>query len=291
MTHHFETVDVFTDRRFGGNPLAVFPDAQGLTAEEMQSLSAELNLSETVFVLPPADPANTARMRIFNRTAEMPFAGHPSIGTAYILARHGNAETEMRFEVPAGLVRVTVTRNAEGEPTGGRLIAPRPLATRETVAPEAIAACLGLTPADIRTAAHAPLAMSVGVEFFAVEVAPDALARCVPDIAAFRAALQPWMDGRLSLFTYTRSGEKIRARMFAPLAGTIEDAATGSASAALGALLLSLDGSDRAAFAVTQGVEMGRPSLLQVEAERTGEGIIASVGGNCVPMFEGKISR
>src|ERR671921_52951 len=103
----FVTVDVFTDRRFGGNPLAVFPDAQGLSDGEMQSLAAEFNLSETTFVLPPADPANSARVRIFNRTAEMPFAGHPNVGTAYVLARLGLvAGDALRFEELAGTVVV-----------------------------------------------------------------------------------------------------------------------------------------------------------------------------------------
>ena len=106
-TFSFVTVDVFTDRRFGGNPLAVFPDAQGLSDGEMQSLAAEFNLSETTFVLPPADPANTARVRIFNRTAEMPFAGHPNVGTGWVLAGMGRARDGMlRFEEIAGLVEV-----------------------------------------------------------------------------------------------------------------------------------------------------------------------------------------
>src|SRR6478672_8164516 len=103
----FVTVDVFTDRRFGGNPLAVFPDARGLGDADMQSLAAEFNLSETTFVLPPADPANTARVRIFNRKAEMPFAGHPNVGTGWVLARQGRAENgRLRFEEIAGLVEV-----------------------------------------------------------------------------------------------------------------------------------------------------------------------------------------
>src|SRR5258708_29679366 len=107
----FVTLDVFTDRRFGGNPLAVFPDAQGMSDADMQALAAEFNLSETTFVLPPSDPANTARVRIFNRTAEMPFAGHPNVGTGYLLAREGrDKDGVLRFEELAGLVGLQVER-------------------------------------------------------------------------------------------------------------------------------------------------------------------------------------
>src|SRR5580700_3390068 len=124
----FVTVDAFTNHRFGGNPLAVFPDARGLSDADMQSLAAEFNLSETTFVLPPKDPAHTARMRIFNRTAEMPFAGHPSVGTGYVLAIQGrDTDGKLTLEVPAGLVEVKITRNGDGAPSGGVIAAPRPL--------------------------------------------------------------------------------------------------------------------------------------------------------------------
>jgi trans-2,3-dihydro-3-hydroxyanthranilate isomerase len=292
MAHRFETVDVFTDRRFGGNPLAVFPEAQGIDDAEMQSLAAEINLSETTFVLPPADPANTARMRIFNRAHEMPFAGHPSIGTAWVLARHGLAKDgEVRLEVPAGLVRVAVTTDADGNPSGGRLIAPQTLSLGIEVPREAIAACVGLTLDEVCVGAHQPVVASMGVEFVIAEVRPEALARCTPNLAAYRVALRPEMEGRLSLFVYARDGANIRARMFAPLAGTWEDPATGSANAALAALLLSIDGGDRAAFTVRQGVEMGRPSLLELEAWRGEAGIHSSVAGGCVPVLRGELVR
>src|SRR6266852_1437983 len=118
-TYSFVTVDVFTDRRFGGNPLAVFPDARGLSDADMQSLAAEFNLSETTFVLPPEDPAHTARVRIFNRTSEMPFAGHPNVGTGYVLAREGrDKDGVLRFEELAGLVEIKVDRDPAGALTG-----------------------------------------------------------------------------------------------------------------------------------------------------------------------------
>ena len=125
-TYPFVTVDVFTDRRFGGNQLAVFPDARGLSDAEMQSLAAEFNLSETTFVLPPADPANTARVRIFHRTAEMPFAGHPNVGTGYVLADRA-VDGVLRFEEIAGLVEVRVERDAAGTLTGTTIAAPQAL--------------------------------------------------------------------------------------------------------------------------------------------------------------------
>ncbi|MCW3835123.1 PhzF family phenazine biosynthesis protein [Sphingomonas canadensis] len=289
MPYRFETVDVFTDARFGGNPLAVFIDADGLGDAEMQALAAEMNLSETSFILPPADPANTARVRIFNRAHEMPFAGHPSIGTACVLARLGRvAGGEARLEVPAGLVRVAIETGAGGMATGGRLTAPQPLAIGPELDPAAAAACAGLAERDVLTRAHRPVQVSAGVDFVVAEVAADAIGRALPDIAAFRAALQPWMEGRLSLLIYAREGAAVHARMFAPLAGTWEDPATGSAASALAALLLSLDGGDAAEFTMRQGVEMGRPSLLRPFARRTGAGVTGGVGGGCVPVFRGE---
>src|SRR3954470_9319046 len=127
MKWRYVTVDVFTDRQFGGNPLAVFTDARGLTDAQMQALAFELNLSETTFVLPPADPANSARVRIFNRVADMPFAGHPSVGTGFVLAEGGSA-TSLQLEQPAGVVAVTVWRDAAGAVTGAEIAAPQPLA-------------------------------------------------------------------------------------------------------------------------------------------------------------------
>src|SRR4051794_41850035 len=123
--YSFVTVDVFPDRRFGGNPLAVFPDARGLSDADMQSLAAEFNLSETTFVLPPADPANTARVRIFHRTAEMPFAGHPNVGTGFVLADRAR-DGVLRFEEIAGLVEGQVTRDVAGMVTGTTIAAPQP---------------------------------------------------------------------------------------------------------------------------------------------------------------------
>jgi trans-2,3-dihydro-3-hydroxyanthranilate isomerase len=286
----FVTVDVFTDTRFGGNQLAVFTDARGLSDAEMQALAAEMNYSETTFVLPAADPANSARVRIFTRTAEMPFAGHPNVGTAYVLASAMAGVDVLRFEELAGLVEVRIDRDPSGRPVGAAIDAPQPLQLLGELPAPDIAACLGLAPADIRTEVHAPVRASVGVDFVLAEVAADALSRAAPDKAAFErvATAQRAHGSRLSIFFYARDGENIRARMFAPLGGTWEDPATGSANATLGALLLSLSGKDELAYEAVQGVEMGRPSRLSVSARRTPEGIRARVAGRCVPVLRGE---
>jgi trans-2,3-dihydro-3-hydroxyanthranilate isomerase len=290
-TYDFVTLDVFTDRKFGGNQLAVFPDARGLSDAQMQSLAAEMNLSETTFVLPPADPANTARVRIFNRTVEMPFAGHPNVGTGYVLARLGrDVGGTLKFEEIAGLVEVRVARDAAGGLTGAVIDAPRALATGPQLTAAQAAACAGLQPGDIVTANHAPIQASLGIEFFFAEVTAEALGRAGPDLAAARrTAAEVGVGERLALFVYVRDGDQVRARMFAPLSGTFEDAATGSASATLGALLLSLSTEAESRFEITQGVEMGRPSKLNVTARRAPDGVRASVGGACAPMFRGTV--
>lgn len=288
----FVTVDVFTEARFGGNQLAVFPDARGLSDAEMQALAAELNLSETTFVLPAENPQNSARVRIFNRVAEMPFAGHPNVGTAFVLGREDeDSPRAYRFEEPAGLVEVVLERDAAGRVVGADVAAPRPLVLGAPMDAAAIAACAGLTPADVVTARHPPLPASVGNPFVIAEVAPDALGRAKPVLAAFQAALaaRPEMGARLSLYIYARGqGTALRARMFGPLSGTWEDAATGSAACPLAGLLLSLGDAGEARWDITQGVEMGRSSRLSVRAWRMAAEIRASVGGRCVPVLRGE---
>ena len=250
-----------------------------------------MNYSETTFVLPPDDPANTARVRIFHRTAEMEFAGHPNVGTGYVLAAQAaNGEDVLRFEEIAGLVEVRIARDADGRPTGAEIDAPQPLEILETLPSAAIAACLGLSPAHLVTTTHDPVRASVGVDFVLVEIAEDAMARAAPDLTAYRrlAGTDLTAAERLSILLYSRDGDRIHARMFAPLSGTWEDPATGSANATLGALLLSFTDEDSAAFVVSQGAEIGRPSILQVTARRTADGIRASVGGGCVPVLTGE---
>ncbi|ANP46593.1 PhzF family phenazine biosynthesis protein [Candidatus Viadribacter manganicus] len=287
----FETVDVFTDQRFGGNPLAVFKDARGLSAGQMQQLAFEFNLSETTFVLPPENTANTARVRIFNRTTEMAFAGHPSIGAAYVMARAGLAEGDhLRLEAPAGIVAVELERGQAGEVIGGKITAPQPLSTGPEIGADTIAACLGLVLDDVVTSTHAPIVASMGNPYVFAELRHDAIARCAPDLTAFRLALASRNDlgARFSIFVYVRDGDQIRARMFAPISGTWEDPATGSANAPLAGLLLQHSTANDVAFTVRQGEEMGRPSLLRITASRRGGEITATVAGHCVPVFRGE---
>lgn len=291
-SYQFRTVDVFTTRRFGGNPLAVLPDARGISDHDMQQLAAEFNLSETTFVLPSGNPADTARVRIFNRTHEMPFAGHPLVGTAYVLAESADECIEaLRFEVPAGIVTVRLDRK-DGTLHGATIDAPRSLSLGPQIACDWIAACVGLTSADVVISSHLPTEASVGNTYVIAEVTEVALDKAAPETAAFRKLLEthPALNGRFSLYLYAHAEGEIHARMFAPLAGTPEDPATGSAATPLAALLLSISGRNSAAFVIHQGTKMGRPSLLYTSAYRTPNGIHASVGGSCVPVLRGTVS-
>jgi trans-2,3-dihydro-3-hydroxyanthranilate isomerase len=291
----FETVDVFAAQRFGGNPLAVVPDARGLSAAEMQAVTREFNYSESAFVLPPADSANTARVRIFTPTNEVPFAGHPNVGTAFVLGQlasiFGRARGDvMRFEEDGGLVEVSLVRR-HGDVIGARIRAPRALELGEEVAPATVAACASLDAGDVALDRHRPVVASVGLPFAIAElVSLDALGRASPDTMAFREAERRHHneDDRFSLFLYVRTDEaRVRARMFAPLSNTPEDPATGSASAALAGLLARLQRME-GNFHVTveQGVEMGRPSVIEASIEN---GHIF-VAGSCVPVTHGMLS-
>lgn len=290
--YSFVTVDVFTEQRFGGNPLAVFADARGMTEAEMQSLAAEFNLSETTFVLPPDDPAHTARVRIFTRTTEMPFAGHPNVGTAYVLAQQNRDRNgRLLFEELAGLVEIDVERDASGAVLGATIAAPQPLSLGVEIPVEDVAACARIEPGEVIVRAHRPVQASLGNPFVLAEVTPEALARAVPDITAFRRGVdrEPALKGRFSLYLYAHEGEgRVQARMFAPLGGTFEDAATGSAAGPLGALLLSFTDVAEKRLDIRQGVVMGRPSLLRVVAHRAADGIRATIAGRCVPVLRGE---
>ena len=264
----------------------------------MQSLAAEFNLSETTFVLPPVDTSNTARVRIFNRTSEMPFAGHPNVGTGWVVAGLGrDREGLLRFEEIAGLVDVKVERQGK-ETRAVTIAAPQPLTLGAEMSVELLASCIGLKSGDIVVGAHRPVVASVGNSFCIAEVAADALSRALPDIGRFREAAKSFTAlgaNRLPLYLYARDdvrdgADRLRARMFSPLSGTTEDPATGSAATPLAALLLSLTGDSERRYEIIQGVEMGRPSLLLCTARRGADGILASVGGGCVPVLKGEVS-
>jgi trans-2,3-dihydro-3-hydroxyanthranilate isomerase len=298
-SYDYVTVNVFTDQRFRGNPLAVIPNADGLTGAQMQAIAGEFNLSETAFVLPPEDPRNHARVRIFTRTEEMPFAGHPNVGTGFVLATMaGDPPGHYTFEEIAGLVRVHILRDAAGTIAGARVAAPLSLSIDIGLPVDVVAACAGLDEGDIATLAHTPLVASVGARFVIAEVSGvEALSRAAPDFAAFRAAAArfPELEGRIALYLYAwcdGDERRIRARMFAPLGGTYEDPATGSAAAALAALLTSIAPGENLdlQYAVEQGVEMGRPSLIVASAVKTAEGpVSASIAGTCVPVMRGTL--
>lgn len=296
MRLRFATADVFTDQLFGGNPVAVILDAEGLSGAAMQAIASEFNLSETTFVLPPRDPRHTAWVRIFTPRVEVPFAGHPNVGTAFILAREMESRGEpvpgnFAFEEAGGLVPVRLLRGTEGGVAGAELTAPQPLARRARIAPELAAALLSVRPEDVLSDAHGPEVASVGLPFLFVELASrEALRRARPNLVAYGAHLP--LDGADAVYAYTRDpanepGTDLQARMFAPLDGIVEDPATGSATAAVAALLADVRGLSDLTVRVGQGVDMGRPSLLMAHARRQPAGILAEVGGRCVAAMEG----
>jgi trans-2,3-dihydro-3-hydroxyanthranilate isomerase len=295
MQRRYITVDVFTDRAFGGNPLAVVLDAGGLSTAQMQAIASEFNYSETTFVLPPGDRANDAQVRIFTVRSEIPFAGHPNVGTAFVLATQAaKPPARLKFEEKAGLVPVEILTDEE-KAVGAELTAPQPLGKFTQLRAEQAAACLSLTSADIRSDRHPPQIVSVGLPFLVVEVASrDALQRARPDAAAFARTFP--CDGSDAVYFYTRDVPPaeacdLQARMFHPgSSGLSEDPATGSATVAAAALLadLSSERDGELKLRIGQGVDMGRPSLLLTRVRKAGGAVVsAHVGGRCVQMMEG----
>ena len=294
MRYRYVTADVFTCDAYGGNPLAVVLDAQGLDGAQMQRIAREFNYSETSFVLPPEDAAHTARVRIFTPDREVPFAGHPNVGTAVVLAREWRAagrpvpETFV-FEEAAGLVRIALTSGGQGV-DGARLLAPQPLSRGGTASAAAVARALGLEPADIDTSSHPPQVVSVGLAFLVVQLTSrDALRRAAPDVQGC-AALLP-LDGVKSIYAYTTDTAAepltdLQARMFT--GRMTEDPATGSATAAVTALRAALSGG-ALRLRVGQGVDMGRASLLAADAEPRSDGVWAGVAGQAVAVMEGTL--
>ncbi|HLG45572.1 MAG TPA: PhzF family phenazine biosynthesis protein [Reyranella sp.] len=282
----FQTVDVFTDRKFGGNPLAVIPDAQGLTAEQMQSIAAEFNLAETTFVLPPKDPKNTAHVRIFTPKSEMPFAGHPNVGTAFVLAGMGRTAERFVFEEGAGLIPLDLTRE-NGAVVSARLAAPQALSLGETVSAEIVAQAAGLRASDI---VGEPIVASTGNKFLFAELSSRAALKAASyNTEVFRKHLP--MERVVGVHLYVTAPE-IQSRMFAPLFGVPEDPATGSANITLIGLLALRDPRSDVTFSRTigQGVDMGRPSVLEATAEKKAGKVVATyIGGRCVPMLSGTI--
>jgi len=296
MQRRYITVDVFTDRAFGGNPLAVVLDAGALSTAQMQAVATEFNYAETTFVLPPRDAGNDAQVRIFTPKQEVPFAGHPNVGTAFVLAaRAAKPPARLKFEEGAGLVLVDILREA-GRVVGAELTAPQTLNKLSQFSAEQAAGCGSLSAADIRTGRHPPQIVSVGMPFLVAELnSRDALRRARPDAAAFARTLP--CDGAFAVYFYTSdvpTAEQpldLQARMFFPgSSGLIEDPATGSATVAAAAMLADLAGErdGELKLRIGQGVDMGRPSLLLTRVVKADGAIVsAHVGGGCVEMMEG----
>jgi trans-2,3-dihydro-3-hydroxyanthranilate isomerase len=294
MKRRFATVDVFTGRAFGGNPLAIVLDAEGLSSAAMQAIAAEFNYSETTFVLPPRNPAHTAQVRIFTPKSELPFAGHPNVGTGFWLARETAVfgkpvGDDLVFEEIAGLVPIRIIRNA-GAVIGADITAPQRLSIGEAVPPALIAACLGLDESDVISSVHPPCVASVGTAFTIAQLRdPALLERIVVDHARF--AQLPAQAHDLHVYAWdtdeARSDIDIHCRMFAPLDGIPEDPATGSANAALAALIASTRPPADLVLRIAQGDAMGRPSRLRATVSAAG---IATIGGTCVVIAEGHLS-
>jgi trans-2,3-dihydro-3-hydroxyanthranilate isomerase len=262
----------------------------------MQAIAAEFNYSETTFVLPPQDKAHDAQVRIFTVRSEIPFAGHPNVGTAFVLATRADKPPErLMFEEKAGLVPLDIIKE-NGTVIGAELTAQQPLQLTEEVSAEDAAACVSLSAADIKTDRHPPRVASVGLPFLVVELASrEALRRARPDAPAFTRVVR--RDGRDAIYLYTRDVPAqenpcdLQARMFHPGAsGLGEDPATGSATAAAAALLADLDSLENCELSlrIGQGVDMGRPSLLLTRVRKAQGAVVSThVGGLCVDMMEG----
>ena len=300
MRREYHIIDVFTDTPFAGNPLAVVVDGEGLSTERMQAVAREFNLSETVFILEPRDPVNSARVRIFTPAAELAFAGHPIVGAAAFVAKSrapdhlGRADLSIVLEAGVGTVVCSV-RGPKGQPLRASFDLPRlPEKIRPLDNRAAIAAALCLAPGEIGFEAHAPAAWSAGTPFAFVPVSSrDVIARARPRADLFEAAFGADVVGA---WLYTeeceREGSDVHARMFAPAQGIPEDPATGSAAAAFAGVAVAcerpVDGAH--SIVVEQGFEMGRPSLVHLTVEvGGGELIAASVGGAVAFVAKGII--
>jgi trans-2,3-dihydro-3-hydroxyanthranilate isomerase len=290
----FVTLDVFTDRRFTGNPLAVVLDAEGLHTAAMQAIAREFNHPETVFVLPPADPAHRAKLRIFTPARELAFAGHPTVGTAALLGQLDGGRAERAFVVEEGIGNVRCRVEPIADDRGhARFILPQLPSPAGTPTDDAkIAAALGLAPGDIGFGGFRPSCWSAGNAFTFVPVSGlAAIARCRSDAGKLAPAFG---DGLVYIFCgeTVERGRNFHARMFAPALGVPEDPATGSAAAAFAGLLAAHAGFADGEHTVTieQGFEMGRPSLIALTLTLKGSKLVsAAVAGDAVVATRGTI--
>ena len=300
MKHlHYCLVDVFTNQPFGGNQLAVFPDARDLTPQTMQALAKELNLSESAFVVPTQDPASDYRVRFFTPAVELPMAGHPTVGTAFVLAHEGmirlvEPETTITFEEGVGAVPVTLSAR-EGQLHLIQMRQPLPMFGPVFSDREAIARMLSLEPALLDSTLPLEV-VSCGVPFLFVPIKSlDAMRAIRFRLDVWERVLRDFAAPHIFAFTQevVRPDSAVHCRMFAPAMGIAEDPATGAASGPLGCYLvrhrLQQPGSHGNSQLVSeQGFELGRPSLIQVKIEHDGEHITGvSIGGQCYFMGKG----
>ncbi len=300
MRYRFHTADVFTETPFGGNQLAVFPQAEGLNDAQMQQVARELNLSETVFIFPPRDLSHTRRLRIFTPQVEVPFAGHPTVGAALALTSIGDVDltgelTSLVFEEGVGAIEVKV-RSEYGKPKDAQFTtAMLPELGPSPPSPGELASMLSLEESELLLETRPPIAVSCGLPFLFVPVRElDSVRRARLDLHAWGELLASFWAPHVHVFAHDAELPQcdLHARMFAPGAGVPEDPATGSAAAALAGLLAirSPETDGTLSWAVEQGVEMGRPSVIEIEADKAeGEVVAVRVGGSAVMMSEGLI--
>ena len=278
----FLVYDVFTSIPLTGNQLAVIPDATALNEEDLQKIAREFNFSETTFVYPPQDPGHTARVRIFTPTMEIPFAGHPTIGTAIALRDLGHTG-DMVLELGVGPIPCSF----EGDIAS--FVTHVPLETVGEPDMELMARCLSISAEAIETTTHAPIQAGVGLPFAMVELKDrETLSKCSPAIDAIKEGAARYPTGLdFAIFAYVRRENLIDARMFAPLDNIPEDPATGSACAALTALLHDLL-KEPLSLKIRQGEDMGRPSVIIAEAN--GDPVGITISGQAVRTMAGELS-
>ena len=277
--HEYRLVDVFADRAFAGNPLAVFPDGSKLDAKTMQAIAKELHLSETTFVLRPTSGAADHRVRIFTPDAELPFAGHPTLGTAYVLA--DGKDGALRLEEGVGVIPVTLREGFV------QMEQPLPSFSGTTITRRDAADALGLAVEEVRS--DVPIQVgSSGVPFVYIPLA---------NLKAVRRARRPTaIEGNVYVFAMSaeRSGSHVHGRMFAEGLGVSEDPATGAAQGPLGAYVVAhelVQPAPTTRIRSEQGFEIARPSILEIEIDRPGAAVTAvRVGGRCIPMGGGWIN-
>ena len=290
MRYDFMILDVFTDKPFGGNQLAVLTDARGISAQAMQMIAREFDFPETTFVLPPSDPSYARRVRIFTPGGELPFAGHPTVGTACALAMVGHTQIgEAILEEGVGPVAVTTT-NVDGA-YSARLRLSRGHDFSDAIPPvEDIAAALSLKPEEIRQAFCAGL----GPKFTYVQLeSRETVDRTQLDLQQWRRLIAETWGAALFVFAGELSDRsELYARMFAPAMGIAEDPATGAAAAAIVGAGATASGQRDGQFRlnIVQGAAMGRPSFISASAQLSAGAIESiEVGGSCVLVAEGKI--